>query len=84
MRRRPDGLGVEGPLPLPLVYPDDGGVKLGKEYHQIQKICKIYALIQKTGSNTKDMLLYKRHTPIQKICSNTKDTLDYKIYAFTD
>ena len=30
MRRRPEGLGVEGPLPLPLVYPDARGFTLGR------------------------------------------------------
>ena len=50
VRRRPEGLGVEGPLPLPLVNPDARGFELGKEYHQIQKM----------RSNAKYMLLYKR------------------------
>ena len=62
VRRRPEGLGVEGPLPLPLVYPDDGGFKLGTEYHQIQKVC----------FNKKYLLVYKVYAPIQKIPSITK------------
>ena len=69
MRRRPEGLGVEGPFPFPLVYPDDGGFTLGR----ISSIYKRCAPIKNICSYTKDMLQYKRHAPIQKTCSNTKE-----------